>query len=277
VTATALVAIDLDGTLIGQSLEISDVDRRAVTAARDAGVTVCIATGRLFSAARPFAQELGLDGLLIPLNGAAVYEIVTGEIVHAVPLGKDIALDSLDALRAAGFRVQLYFDDRMFLDGSDARSDTYVRMSRIQPVMVPDLRALLTDRPPPLPGPMKVLGIGSEADVAEQVTVLGAKFGRRANVFRSQRQYLEVTDIGADKGSALAWVAQRSGVGLEAVAAIGDSDNDVPMFERSGRSYAVSSGTALAKGRAGRVVGPQGTGVAEALGEILAGAAYERA
>jgi hypothetical protein len=143
--------------------------------------------------------------------------------------------------------------------------------------MVPDLRALLTDAPPPFPGPMKVLGIGTEADVIAQVDRLHALFGPKANVFKSQRQYLEVTDPGADKGAALAWVVHRLGIGLDEVAAIGDSDNDVPMFDRSGCSYAVSTGTPLARSRATRVVGPQGSGVAEALAEIRTGSAYERA
>jgi hypothetical protein len=165
----------------------------------------------------------------------------------------------------------------LYLDGTDERTDKYVRMSRVEPVMVPDLRSLLTDAPPPYPGPMKILGIGDEAGVLRQVEVLGARFGALANVFRSQRQYIEVTDPAADKGTALAWVARRLGIDREAVAAIGDSDNDVPMFAHAGRSYAVETGTPLARSHASRIVGPLGSGVAEAFGDILTAAAYERA
>ncbi len=275
--ATRLVAIDLDGTLIGEDLKISDVDRAAIERATTSGIEVCIATGRLFSAAKPFAEELGLSGFLIPLNGAAVFEILTGEMVRAVPLDVRIAREALDALRVKRFRVQLYFGDRLYLDGMDERTEEYLRLARIEPVIVPDLRELLLGRAPPEPGPMKVLGIGAEADVLGQVAELGAMLGSKANVFRSLRQYLEVTDPRANKGSALAWVAEQRGLGAAQVAAIGDSDNDAPMLSWASRSYAVAGGTPLAKASAKRVVGATGSGVAMALADLLAEAAYERA
>ena len=275
-TGVRLVAIDLDGTLIGESLTISEVDRQAIERSASAGLEICLATGRLFSASRPFAQELRLDGFLIPLNGAAVFDVISQTMVHAVPLDKEVALLALDALRAADFRVQLYFGDLLYLDGMDARAERYLRQSRVEPVMVPDLRMLLTGAPPAAPGPMKVLGIGTEAAVIDQIAVLGARFGRQANVFRSQRPYLEITDPSADKGSALQWVARQRGLDRDAVAAIGDSDNDVPMFAWAARSFAVSGATPNALKAAGKVVGPLGSGVSEALVEILEGVACEQ-
>lgn len=275
-TAIRLVAIDLDGTLIGDSLTISDADRRAIGRARSAGIEVCIATGRMFCAGRPFAAELGLSGYLIPLNGAAVYDLTAGAMVHAIPLDARVAVEALDALREQKYRVQLYFDDKLYLDGMDERSEHYVRMSRVKPTMVPDLRKLLTGAAPPEPGPMKLLGIGPVSDVPTRVAELSARFGNRANVFRSQPPYIEVTDPRADKGTALAWVAGRAGIDLAAVAAIGDSDNDAPMFAIAGRSFSVSNGTPLARSSAKVVVGPLGVGVAEALSVVMEGAECER-
>ena len=269
-SAVRLVAIDLDGTLIGSDLAISDADRAAIGRATAAGVEVVIATGRLFAAARPFAEDLGLSGYLIPLNGAAVFEVRTGEMVRAVPLAADVAIEALDALRARRFRVQLYFGDRLYLDGADDRTKEYLRLARIEPVMVPDLRELLAGRAPPEPGPMKVLGIGSEADVLAQVGELGAKLGAAANVFRSLPQYLEVTDPRANKGTALEWVAAQRALDRSQVAAIGDSDNDAPMLSWASRSYAVAGATPVAKASAKLVVGATGAGVAMALADALA-------
>lgn len=272
-TPTRLVAVDLDGTLIGEDLRISDVDHAAIERATSAGVEVCIATGRLFSACRPFAEELGLSGYVIPLNGAAVFEVRTGEMVRAVPLDVGVARTALNVLRAKGFRVQLYFGDRLYLDGMDERAEQYLRISRVEPVMVPDLRELLDGRAPPDPGPMKVLGIGTEAQVREEVRELGSRFGPSANVFRSLRQYIEITDPAANKATALAWVAAQRGIGRESVAAIGDSDNDAPMLTWAARSYAVADGTQLAKESAKQIVAARGSGVAEAIADVLAEAA----
>lgn len=271
-----LVAVDLDGTLIGPDLKISQADRTAIERAAGAGIEICIATGRLFSAGAPFARSLGLRGYLIPLNGAAVFDIASATMVRSVPLDASIAFEALEATRAAGMRPQLYFGDRLYLDGSDARSDEYIRLSRIEPVMVPDLGALLTGHEPG-PGPMKLLAISDPPVVDEQVRELGARFGKRANVFRSLPQYLEVTDPSADKASALAWVAAQLKVGPAEVAAIGDADNDAPMLRWAGRSYAVGNGSPLAKQAARRVVAALGRGVAEAFADLFDGVAAERA
>ena len=263
--APRLVAVDLDGTLVGPDLTISDADRAAIARATAASVEVCIATGRLFSAGLPYAQTLGLHGYLIPLNGAAVYDIETRAMVRSVPLDAKIAREALEAFRSAGLRVQLYFDDRLYLDGTDVRTAEYIRLSRIEPVIVPDLATLLEGAAPG-PGPMKVLAIGDEGAVLAQVRELGTRFAGRANVFKSLPQYVEVTDPHAARS------LDRS-----AVAAIGDSDNDAPMLRWAGRSYAVGNGTALAKESAKRVVAARGAGVAEAFADLLEGAAYERA
>jgi len=187
-----------------------------------------------------------------------------------------VAREALVALRAAGFRVQLYFGDRLYLDGRDERTEAYLRLSRVEPVMVDDLAGLLDGAAPAEPGPMKVLGIGTEAEVVRQVAVLGAQFGSRANVFRSLKQYIEITDPKANKGTALQWIAARRGLDPANVASVGDSDNDAPMLVWAGRSYAVENGTPMARDAAKTVVGPCGSGVAEALADIIAGA-YERA
>ncbi|TMG34034.1 MAG: hypothetical protein E6H92_13870, partial [Chloroflexi bacterium] len=55
-----LLAIDLDGTLVNDRLEIDARDVAAVRAATAAGVHVVIATGRMFRSSLPYAEQLGL-------------------------------------------------------------------------------------------------------------------------------------------------------------------------------------------------------------------------
>ncbi|MBC7323862.1 MAG: HAD-IIB family hydrolase, partial [Moorella sp. (in: Bacteria)] len=56
-----LVAIDLDGTLLTDDLVIEPRAKEAIRRVREKGITVTLATGRMFSSARPYAVELGLD------------------------------------------------------------------------------------------------------------------------------------------------------------------------------------------------------------------------
>jgi hydroxymethylpyrimidine pyrophosphatase-like HAD family hydrolase len=90
-------------------------------------------------------------------------------------------------------------------------------------------------------------------------------------------QYLEVTDPSADKGHAIVRIADILGVDLADCAAIGDADNDVPMFRKVAESFAVANATDTAKKAATRVVAQRGAGVAEALALVLGGDACGRA
>lgn len=266
----ALIAIDLDGTLIGPSLAIDERNRAAIARLAAAGSTIVLASGRLFSAARPFATELRLPGPIIVLNGAAIYDAASGARLNAVPMQPPIALRAYDVLKSAGFHLQLYFGDTLYLDELDSRAQAYLSLSRIQPVMVEDLRPLLDGAPPGDVGPMKVLAIDTPARVAEWVPKLGAELGDAALVFRSQPEFLEVTDPGANKGRAIDWLAASMGLSIADIAAIGDADNDVSMLRAAGHSFAVSNATPAARAAAQRVVASQERcGVAEAL-DLLA-------
>jgi hydroxymethylpyrimidine pyrophosphatase-like HAD family hydrolase len=61
----------------------------------------------------------------------------------------------------------------------------------------------------------------------------------QAQVSRSQPIYLDVTAMKANKGEALATLAQFLGVPLEQTAAMGDGGNDPAMFHRAGLSIAM--------------------------------------
>jgi hydroxymethylpyrimidine pyrophosphatase-like HAD family hydrolase len=124
---------------------------------------------------------------------------------------------------------------------------------------------------------MKLLAIGEPGAVAAEVPLLAGLLGGQANVFKSLPQYLEVTDPAADKGHALTRIAGILGVDLADCAAIGDSDNDVPMFRVVAESFAVANATDAAKKAATRLVAQRGAGVAEALALVSKGDACGRA
>jgi hydroxymethylpyrimidine pyrophosphatase-like HAD family hydrolase len=72
---------------------------------------------------------------------------------------------------------------------------------------------------------------------------------------------------GVDKGTAITWLAEHYGVGLDDVVAVGDWLNDVPMLQRAGQSYAMAQAPAEVKQAAKFLLEAdiwQGGGVAEA-------------
>ena len=65
--------------------------------------------------------------------------------------------------------------------------------------------------------------------------------GREATAVRSQTYYLDITPPGHDKGTFVDAMAKRLGIPGDAIATIGDMENDLPMFARSGVSFAMGN------------------------------------
>ena len=103
-----LVALDLDGTLIGDDLRLPPRTVATIRAAVARGVHVALVTGRMTSSALPYARELGLRAPLVGLQGALVREMPApgsarlGRLLLHRPLPADVARDAIAWCRAAG-------------------------------------------------------------------------------------------------------------------------------------------------------------------------------
>ncbi|HET8789103.1 MAG TPA: HAD family hydrolase, partial [Actinomycetes bacterium] len=68
-----LVASDLDGTLLRPDETVSERTQRAVAAARDAGITVVLVSGRPPRNIGWLAERVGVGGIAICANGAVIW------------------------------------------------------------------------------------------------------------------------------------------------------------------------------------------------------------
>lgn len=68
-----LIALDMDGTLLNDTSEISSKNAAWIYKAREAGMIVCLSTGRGFQSALPYAEQLKLDTPMITVNGGEIW------------------------------------------------------------------------------------------------------------------------------------------------------------------------------------------------------------
>ena len=118
----AVVATDLDGTVVRSDGTISPRTRRALDAARAAGALVVIATGRPPRWLEGIPGAIGHAGLAICANGGLVYDLAAGQVVAAHPLSADDARTCMAALRLAVPGV-VFAVERV--DGQFAREPDY--------------------------------------------------------------------------------------------------------------------------------------------------------
>ncbi len=260
-TRPRLVAIDLDGTLIGKALRLSPAVVEAVKQVTAAGIHVAIVTGRMFQAARPFAAALGLRDEIVCYQGAAIYDLSSGERIRHEPVGRAVAERAVARAKSDGVHTQLYVDDQLYVDALNHFTKIYTDLARVEPVLVPSLEDVLEREES-----TKIVFVMDAAKVPEYIATVRAVCGADGYVTRSEPEFVEVLNPAVDKGKALAFLAAHHGVTLEETFAIGDSWNDLPLLKASGFSVAMGSAPPEVQAAADAVVADQAhDGVREAL------------
>lgn len=253
-----LLAIDLDGTLLDRTRNISNPNREAIADAVSAGVEVVLASGRFQPSMAPFAEALGLVGPMICSNGAHVIGRNRQE------LGYDsVDADQVDTILSfaseRGIHINAYTRDELLFSGNSEWGDLYrSRLKTIEPVMAThaEIRSRDLSKVMIVADPR---ALRSFRDELEKILDLDS-----VAITESEPEYLEFLAAAVNKGTALAKVASACHVEAAQVAAIGDYLNDVEMLRWVGLSAAVDNAHADVKAIANlRVFSHDNDGVAQ--------------
>jgi Cof subfamily protein (haloacid dehalogenase superfamily) len=262
-----LLAIDLDGTLVNDRLEMDPRDVAAVKAASAAGVTVVLATGRMFKSSLTYAQPLGLTGPMINYQGAVVREIASGEVWHRCELTVPMQQRVLAFAEPRDWHVNAYVDERVYTARPRPEADLYARIAMVPYEAVGPLSKWVRQ------DSTKMVLVDLEpADVPARITELTAWMGDVASVTRSLDWFVEVVNPKVSKARALALVADRLGVPQAEVCAIGDNLNDEDMVRWAGFGVAMGNAPQALKTVAKHVTGRIGeAGVAQVIDRFVIG------
>lgn len=238
--AIQLIAIDIDGTLLDGSFQVSEANLTALAKANRRGVEVVLVTGRRHRFALPIAESLGFPVGLISSNGA-VSRTSDGTLFHCDPL----PLETARALvrRMTDFRENtvltferegkgaLVVETTEYLDAALNRWMT--KNSEYLNVVEP-LEDALTE--PPVQATF--CGTVARMEQAQQV-LLDDGLAPRITVTRTQYDerdlcIVDVLNAGCSKGHALRRWTEHRGLDRGRVMAIGDNYNDLEMLEFAG-------------------------------------------
>ena len=246
----ALVAADLDGTLIGRDLAWADGTPEALAELRAAGVPTIVCTGRMFQSVRRVAARLGLTaGPVVCYQGALVADLGSGEWWRHVRMDGAVAAGVVRHVAAMGRQINAYIDDELYVDEVTEWARRYAEHVEVGIDTVPDLAAETARRPP-----TKLVLVTSAADVDDILPGLQQRWCGELYVVRSQPEYIEFVDISVSKSGALGWLCRRLGVDSGQVVTFGDGMNDVDMLEWAGLGVAVEEAAGPARAAADVVV-----------------------
>ena len=264
-----LVALDMDDTLLSCSLTVSPRTGEAIRQAVAQGVTVTIATGRMYRSALPYALQLGLDVPLITYNGGLIRNCRSGETLYHQPLDEAVAHEVLALFRDKGWYIQSYVNDTLYVAERNETAIFYEKLAGVPTVPLGD--DFYT-----MPGtPTKMLALMDSVRMDEIERAVRHGFAGRLTALRSKPIYLEITHPLVNKGQALDFLVRRLGITREQVMAVGDSQNDLDMIRYAGWGVAVSNAADNVKAAAQAVTGHHDAeGVAEAIEQYVLGSLH---
>ena len=143
----AMVALDIDGTLVGDDLAIGPQTRKAIRAAREKGILVTLITGRMVSSALRFARELDLVAPIVGYQGALIREMPAatstrpGRLLIHTPLAASVARDVVIWARAQGLDPHVNHLERFIIRSDDPLADEYTTFMGHTPDREDDLVA----------------------------------------------------------------------------------------------------------------------------------------
>lgn len=237
----ALIATDLDGTLLGCDAQISQCNRNALIRCRERGIRVVLASGRSFEAIRKFALDMDIDCAIISCNGARMDQSAEGPVMMEDCIPEEQAAGLLEALVEENVYFECYTPGRIYMaDGFEVRFHSH----RAKIVEFAGRRLEYIDgtermRREALNCAYKFVVFSPDKQrllqVAERMEQMDV------SVTSSWGDNIEVMKKGAGKGKALSAYAAAHGIPKERIMSFGDQMNDRDMFEVSGWPVAMEN------------------------------------
>jgi Cof subfamily protein (haloacid dehalogenase superfamily) len=263
-TRIALVVSDVDGTLVTKDKTLTDDAKAAVRRLHEAGIGFTITSSRPTIGMRFLIEPLAIALPVGAFNGSSIVDPQLKPIEqHLIPVTS--AQRALDVLNEFGADIWLFTNELWLTRNPDGEYVPHEKRAiRADPTIVADFA-------PYMEAACKIVGSSSDAALLQRCEIaMQQVLGAEATAVRSQSYYLDVTPPGCDKGTFVEAMAKRLGISTDAVATIGDMQNDLAMFRKSGLSIAMGNATDDVKKAATYVTASnEDEGFAKAIDMIL--------
>ncbi|MFF4760654.1 HAD family hydrolase [Streptomyces sp. NPDC001292] len=233
--AYALIATDLDGTLLRGDDTVSERSLAALGRAAAAGARHLVVTGRPAPRVRQLLDVLGATGLAVCGQGAQLYDAGSDRLLWSVTLDREQAETALGKIEAEVGEVYAAVDQ----DGVEGL--TLIEPGYLMPH--PSLPAVRVERRDDLwRAPIsKVLLRHPVLSDDELAAAVRGVVGSLATVTMSGPGTVELQPCGITKATGLALAAEHLELGRESALAFGDMPNDIPMFQWAARGVAMAN------------------------------------
>ncbi|MBM4761745.1 HAD family hydrolase [Bacillus sp. B15-48] len=251
------IFIDMDGTLLNASNDISSRNLEAINQLVRQEVKVFLATGRHYEVTAPYHKEIGLRTPMICLNGAAIHDPATGRALQmkTVQLNEE-RFHHLTAKHPCN--VMIHATNGLYCKEINEEVEYWTKIGQTPPQYIGDLREA---------NYQNVLKYSVRT--GEPSPELSALFKKEAEVINWNDGF-ELVAPNVSKWSAIKSLLRTYRISPNEVVAIGDGPNDLEMLRHVGTGVAMENASEKVKAAADFVTGHhENDGLAEFIERYL--------
>lgn len=281
----------MDGTLLNENIEITSRAREAIFRAQKSGLDFAIATGRTVNSGYSLAKEQGITCPFIELNGARMFDR-NEELQFTREINKGNTKSLINILDNYGIHHEFITQEGTFsnksledyietfkhvfqsinksLTDNEALDIIQDRLSSLNIQTVDNFDFLVQD--PNVQLLKTIVNASENLHILDDIQNEVEKKLPDLIVTSASTNNIEINNIHANKGKAVAEYAASQGYKPSEVITIGDNINDLTMLEWADHSYAVSNAHNDAK-QAATYTAPSHTedAVAQIIDRVLEG------
>lgn len=263
--AIKLFVTDLDGTLLNEDKEISARSLKALAKAKEKGVRVTVATGRMYVSAAHFARQFHADAPVIACNGAIARALDSDTPLLMETFPEDLMQEFLRYAYARNWYVQWYIGTQIF--AREYRAEFFRAYKTTPGFYICEVGEDFSSHAKGITQcVVRDLDGGIERIVAEVRQV----FGDRIKPQQFTGYTIDLTPPNVSKAIACDALARHYGIAREEIMVCGDRDNDMEMLQYAGIAVVPENGSLEAKAHATYIAPANDKdGIAQAIEDLI--------
>lgn len=235
-----LIAIDVDGTLVTPLKRLTKKNKAAIKRAKDHGLTITLVSGRPFTGLYPLLEELELTGVnsySVCQNGSYIFDNKDQKPIESMGQGPN-ELITVDKM-LDGYKLELAAMDDFGFYTRHKNPSIFTKIdAKISNI---DLKVVAYEDWPADNVFGRYLILGRPSEIKRFIKNMPDGLKNSYYPVQTSPFMIEVMNKSANKGVAIEKLAEKLGVGVDEVMAIGNEKNDIPMLARAGFSVAMAN------------------------------------
>lgn len=241
-----ILAVDLDGTLLNSNNAVSEENLAAISALKRKSVAVVPVTGRTLAEIPQELREHKDIAYMVYSNGAGIESRKKGRLYYA-PIDTGIAQKLFSVLQSYDTFIEIYADGQVFVDKSKFSADAFAYYN-IDAYFIPEMyksRIPIENFETAAAEKLKTTELfdvffhSQEERRACREQIL--KECPQVEITTSMDANLEIMNGCVNKGTGLQKLCSILGFDIKNTVAVGDSRNDLSLFQTVGKGFAMQN------------------------------------